>query len=188
PIFEVTQTTDVQVEERFFLRHGGSPWQSCGDASTLAGDVTPHRLRNYRQASPPLPMAVRAGMPERTGVTNAVKPRRSLEDPGCLGMLLIAISGAWRQDGVNRRVQPGSMGSWPTPDFQPVTKRAPERGSVYHSDIVKRQSLQHRRVGIEDQHAHIGKRREMEDLQQGLQHAALPALLEHLRGADAFDS
>src|SRR5690606_31298249 len=44
-------------------------------------------------------MAVRARMPERTGVINAVEPRRSLKDPGCLGMLLIAISGAWRQRG-----------------------------------------------------------------------------------------
>src|SRR5690606_3475924 len=100
---EVAQTADVQVEEGFFLRHGGSPWQSCGDASTLAGDVTPHRLRNYRQASPSLPMAVRAGMPERTGVINAVEPRRSLEDFGCLGMLLIAISGARRQGGGKTR-------------------------------------------------------------------------------------
>jgi len=48
-------------------------------------------------------MAVRAGMPERTGVINAVEPRRSLEDFGCLGMLLIAISGARRQGGGKTR-------------------------------------------------------------------------------------
>jgi hypothetical protein len=56
-------------------------------------------------------------MPERTGVINAVKPRRSLEDPGCLGMLLIAISKAWRQRGGNDGVRRCSMGNGLEPDL-----------------------------------------------------------------------
>lgn len=36
-------------------------------------------------------------MPVRTGVINAVAPRRSLEDRGYLGMLLTAVSETWWQ-------------------------------------------------------------------------------------------
>ena len=56
--------------------------------------------------------------------------------------------------------------------------------------VVDRQSVQHRRIGIEDQHANVGERGQVQHLHEGFRHALgriLAVLLHQPLGGDAFD-
>jgi hypothetical protein len=49
------------------------------------------------------------------------------------------------------------------------------------------QAVQHRRIGIEHQHANVGERSQVQHLHEGLRHALGPVLLPQLFGGDALD-
>lgn len=104
------------------------------------------------------------------------EPRRSLEGLDCLGML----AGNASEHAISVRQTQASVAG----ESALRRHRLPQKGSEPRvearkvvSVVVDRQSVQHLRIGIEDQHAHVGERGQVQHVHERLRHAFLAVLL-----------